>query len=607
MLDQEVARNRGYFAYPPSSLFYLGACLHQIGVKHALVDLNFLVLQAIQEGHTDLPGLVKDALREAIKGYNKPLLCVSFMFEATYPAFEMVCRFLKEEYPRLCVAAGGVNATADPDLLFQRNLVDVVFCNEGEQVVAAFYQFLRGQTREVPMNMVFKDVAGNLRRTPLVSGGPVEVDITSEFELVPIRSYYKVGSLSSLSRMNGLDIPFGTILAKRGCRAFCAFCGVRNFNGKGVRLRDARAVVDEMSVLRGKYGIEHFDWLDDDLLSDKKETLKLFNEISARLPGITWAANNGLIATAVDREIFDAMRRSGCIGFKVGLESGNTEMIKKIHKPTSVKQFLNFAELAQDYPDIFVSINFILGLPEERFEQMLDSLLVAVRSRLNWHNFYMYQHLKNTEFYIAYGGLGDNYINKEHGKENSGPTLGGLKAIGKDSLHIFINPVRGGAFKGFGLDADMPTGYDIFSIDPKLVPPRTWVREIWFTFITVANFLANPCIHDDDETRLKGMIRWLNVLAMAYPHDPMMAALRYFLMHKSASYSKAELDKARMKAKELIDASDYWQFRDQQFGFSSFLDNVAPRFPGKFRYLSDMQKGGIALAPDVFDVTNHES
>jgi len=323
-----------------------------------------------------------------------------------------------------------------------------------------------------------------------------------------------------------------------------------------VRLRDANTVVDEMVVLREKHGIEHFEWLDDDLLNDKKETLKLFNEIARRLPGITWAANNGLIATAVDRELFDAMRRSGCIGFKVGLESGNKEMIKRIHKPASVKQFLNFAQLAQDYPDIFVSINFILGLPEERFEQMLDSLLVAVRSRLSWHNFYIYQHLKNTEFYIAYGGLGDDYINKEHGKENSGPALGGLKAIGKDSMHIYINPVRSGAFKSFGSDPDLPTGYDIFAIDPKCVPLRTWVREIWFTFITIANFLTNPCIHDDNEARLKVMIRFLDVIGMADPHDHMMVGLRYFLLHKSGDFPKAQLEKARSKAKRLIDESE---------------------------------------------------
>ncbi|MFI5349306.1 MAG: B12-binding domain-containing radical SAM protein [Elusimicrobiota bacterium] len=599
ILDAQVARNRGYFAYPPSSLLYLGACLRELDVKHSIVDLNYAVLRAVQEGHPDLRALCREKLREAAAQYEKPLLCVSFMFEATYPAFEFVCKFLRSEYPGLCIAAGGVNATADPDILLDRGLVDVVFCNEGEQVLDGFYRFVRGQTREIPVNIVFRDEAGKVQRTPLFSGGPVEIDIKPEYDLIPVHDYHRAGSLSSLSRMNGLDIPFGTILAKRGCRAFCAFCGVRNFNGKGVRLRGAKEVVDEMTLLHEKYGIDHFDWLDDDLLNDKKETLALFHEISERLPGITWAANNGLIATAVDRDLYEAMRKSGCIGFKVGLESGNDEMIKRIHKPSSVKQFLNFAKLAQDFPDIFVSINFILGLPEERFEQMRDSLLVAVRSRLNWHNFYMYQHLKNTEFYIAYGGLGDDYINKEHGKENSGPTLGGLKAIGKDSLHLYINPVRGGAFNNLGKDKDLPTGYEIFDIDPKLVPPRTWVREIWFTFITIANFLTNPCIKGHDEVRLKGMIRWLDVLGMAYPQDPMMAGLRYFLMEKSAAYPKAQLEEARSKAKALIDQSDYWQLRDRQFGFSSFLDRAAPELPAKLKYIADLQEGDISVEPIV--------
>ncbi len=199
-------------------------------------------------------------------------------------------------------------------------------------------------------------------------------------------------------------------------------------------------------------------------------------------------------------------------------------MLKRIHKPTNVDQFLKFARLAKDYPEIFVSINFILGMPEERFEQMRDSLDLAVRSRCHWHNFYIYQHLKNTEFYIAYGGMGDDYVSKDHGRENTGPLFKTQTEGTSEERGLNLNPVRGGKFMDYQA-GDAPTGYDVFEIEPTLVPPRAWVREVWFTFNTVANFLLNPAVTSESEVQVRDMIRWLDVLGRAYPQDASMACL----------------------------------------------------------------------------------
>lgn len=594
LLDPAVAGNRGYFAYPPSSLLYVGAQLTALGVPHRIVDLNHVVLAAAQGPAEDLRERCRQALRAAIGDERRPLLCVSYMFESTRPALEFVCRFLRAEYPEGCQVLGGVSATSDPALLVREGLAHLVVSHESERALPELYAFARGAADgSLPVNLTFAAEDGTVRQTPHVAGGPVEVDIRPEYALTSVGEYQRVGSLSTLSRMNGPDVPFAAVLAKRGCRASCAFCGVRSFNGRGVRLRSGSAVVDEMSFLRERFGVEHFDWLDDDLLQDRRATLHLFEEMARRLPGITWAANNGLIATAIDRELFEAMRRSGCIGFKVGLESGNPEMIHRVHKPSGVKGFLRFAALAQDFPEIFVSVNFILGLPGERFEQMRDSLRTALRSRLSWHNFYMYQHLKNTELYREYGSLEDR-IDAEHGRENSGPALGGLKAIGKDALHLYINPVRSGAFQVADEEPDLPSGYGVFDIPPTLVPPRTWVREIWFTFVTLANFLANPCLHTRSEVRLRQMIRWLEVIGMAYPQDPMMAALRYFLMDRLGEAGLAAVERQRSHAHTLLGASSYWQLRDRQFGFSAFLDRAEPVLP---RIVTDLAvpSGAAAL------------
>ena len=50
LLEAAVAQNRGYFAYPPASLFYLGAALDSLGVENRLLDLNYVTLDAAQKG-----------------------------------------------------------------------------------------------------------------------------------------------------------------------------------------------------------------------------------------------------------------------------------------------------------------------------------------------------------------------------------------------------------------------------------------------------------------------------------------------------------------------------------------------------------------------------
>jgi radical SAM superfamily enzyme YgiQ (UPF0313 family) len=583
-LNKEVADTRGYFAYPPTGLLYLSAFFRSQNIPCEIVDLNFAMLKATQEGEADLEALWKKKIDDAIGRHKKPFVGISFMFEATRAAFEDVCRYVRSTYPDLFVANGGVNATADPEELLRAGFANMVFRNEGEQSLDAFYQFARGESNSIPPNLVFLNKDKELRETTVRSGGPVELDIKREYEEIPTKDYHSVGCLSNFSRINGLDIPFGTVIAKRGCRARCAFCGVRNFNGKGIRLRGVTEVVDEMQHLHDKFGVRHFDWLDDDLMFDRKETLKLLVEIKKRLPNITWAANNGLIPAAVTEDLFEAIAQSGCVGFKVGLETGSPEMLHRVHKPTNIPNFLKFSKRAEKHRDVFVSVNFILGLPEERFGQMLDSMKVAVQSRLHWHNYYIYQHLKNTEFYIAYGGLGDAFKVKEHGKDSQSPTFEAPKdSEGKGEVS-FINPVRDGKFESFEDSGDVPTGYGVFDIPLDKVPPRSWVNEIWFSINTVVNFILNPCVSGDSEVMLKQMIKWLEVLSTAYPQDAVMKSLQFYLMDRSGDFSKAEIASVREKALELS-KSKYWTHRDKQFGYTAFLDKVQPELPEKLKYL----------------------
>ncbi len=560
LIEPEVARSRGYFAYPPHALFYLAATFRGLGIETRLLDLNFVTLDAAQRGKDAVSPAWEAALDESLAAFERPVVCVSLMFDNTYAEFTRVCRRIRELKPKAAILAGGVAASADPEKILDDGLADLVFCHEGESGIESFYAWHRGERRSGPLNIAFKDVDGHHRQTPMHSGGAVDLDIRDELAKVPMALYHRQGSLSNFSRMNGIYVPFATVLSRRGCRARCSFCGVRNFNGKSVRVRDNEGVVKEMEKLRKEHGVRHFDWLDDDLLYDRDGIIELFDMIAERLPDVTWAANNGLIASAIKPEVLRAMERSHCIGYKIGLESGNPDVLKAIHKPASLDTFFAFAELAQDYPSMLVAVNFIMGFPGERFHQMLDSFRVSVKARLDWQNFYVYQHLKNTELYKAVGGTSGGVVETEQGK---------------DGQHVSFNPVRAGQFKK-AKASQLAEGYDIFELDTAIEPTRPQLREIWFAFNTVANFLKMPALDTGSDVRLRQAVRWMEALQHAYPEDALMASTLYALQARLGEMKKDGLAKLKDAARAKLARSDYWQRRDKTFGFSAFLDDARP-------------------------------
>lgn len=571
LIEHAVARNRGYFAYPPQGLFYLSAEFRELGLETAIVDLNYEMLRAAQTEAADIDMAWKDALDETLATFDQPFICISFMFDATYSQLVEVSEHIRATRPGLAIAVGGVAATADPDRILKLGMADFVFANEGEMPLAAFYNFIRGKLASLPPNLSFLDTNGEVVSTPKITGSKIDADLRAEYDKLPLFDYCNVGSLTNFSRMRGVDVPFATIISRRGCRARCTFCSVRNFNGKSVRIRDTDNIIDEMLYLRENFGIEHFNWLDDDPLYDRDAARELYEKMAERLPGITWDANNGMIASSVTPDLLEALEKSGCIGFTVGLETGNPEILRKIKKPASIERFREFATMTKDFPKLFYTINFILGLPEERIEQALDSFKLALNVKLNWNNFFLFQPLKNTDIHKAYGGMEDNITEDE---------------LIRRGTTVNFNAARSGKAQQMLPKEGVLTGYDIFDLDPKLVADKEQRTEVWFTFNYVVNFLRNPALTSGKEDVIRLAVRWFSALGQAYADNPSIDCMSYFLRKRIGEDDAETLQGFRDAAARKFAASGYWRIRDEQFRFTTLLDGKIPDLdPRAARYI----------------------
>jgi radical SAM superfamily enzyme YgiQ (UPF0313 family) len=564
VISQSIAENLGYFVYPPHGLLYLSAVLENNGVSSRIADLNRSVLIAGQDGGKNITRAWQAEVQEAIAVYERPLVAISFMFDSTRAQLNEVMAFVKKTHPKLCVVVGGVAATGDPEAVLRTGHGDIVFHNEGEGPLIGFFDLINNSRAKIPDNISFLAKDGSLRQSNIVSGGEVDFDIREQYKKIDVGQYHKAGSLNNFSRMRGTDVPFATVLSRRGCRANCTFCAVRNFNGRSVRVRQVPGVIEEMEFLWHNHGVRHFEWLDDDLLYDRNKSLNLFNEISTRLPDATWCANNGLIAAAISEELLEAMEKSGCQGFTVGLETGNAEMLRKVRKPASLERFAKFSDMSKKFPKIYYIVNFILGLPDERFSQMLDTLAVGAKAELDWINFFTYQPLKNTDAYLAYGGM----------------DLQNYEDIIQRGTTINFNPVRDGAFMEIGEKLGIARAYDIFDLEADLIPSREQVKEVWFTFNAICNFLRNPALFTTSYERVRNTVRWLEALQQAYADNPTITCVLYYLNWRLNETGKLKLEALKDTAKRKFSEQEYWRIRDKTFSVKSFLDkDISPLDP----------------------------
>ncbi len=547
--DVLVARNKGYYAYPPVGLLYLAATAKKVNpsIDIKIIDLNYELLRHAHDEEFSYKHW-QEIVSRTIEQCKEAHVGITYMFSATKSCFVDVARYVRENYPKIPLLAGGVQATYDYKEILKEGHADIVFRKEAELQFKSFMEScFSGKVISVPNGIAIslEDKVYELGEN--TEEVPIDEDIREFYSLIPVENYHRYGSLAAFSRYNGEDKSFATVLSNRGCRARCTFCTVRDFNGFGVRQRSVRSVIDEIKFLVKEKGIKQIDWLDDDLLWNPSRAVELFNGLSTEVPEIEWICNNGLIAAAITDEIMYSMVKSGMKAFKIGIESGNDKILKDIKKPTTKPKLREKSELFKRYPEVFVSANFIVGFPNETFAQMMDTYNFANELKWDWSSFYICQPLKGTEMFSAFQALGDERVDV-------------------DSYDRTLNPGKAAARGEFGYQFDknreqIRTGKDVFNIPEDSVPSQEQIKEIWFTFNLMTNFFQNYNFTSDG--RVDKMIRWFDSIYQAYPYDASMCAALVRGYTISGDNKNAGFYKRRFY--QLLDESAYWRRRAEEF------------------------------------------
>ncbi len=598
----KTAQARGYFAYPPKGLQSLLLVAEKCGVDATILDANFQLLRrlsTIKEGEPfDLCQLLRDIIDEHLDAHPEasivgvgPGVNIPNIFKTKNHPYLETIKYLAEKKKYL-VLTGGAIATVERRNLLNLELVQFVFRGEAECKFKYFLEslFNGGSVQETP-GIFFQHKGSVYETTGIPDIVNPDIDFIPSYKQIPIEQYCEVGCVSPFSRMLGNHKKYATVQLVRGCRGRCTFCELRDFRGDKINTADAQTNLAEVDYLVRQRGIRHIEWLDDDFLARRSVAARVLNGIvDAGYPDFTWAENVGIITGSLDREILKLMVKSGCVGFRIGIETGNREVLKKSKKPASMRKFLEVADLLKEFPSLFVVGLYMMGFENETYRQIYHTIGLAKRMNVSWSSISVLQVTTETNLEKTPGIMGEwkddhQYDLEKTTAEKLSNPLDYSPSFSR-ALHE-EEAVKAGVMFG---------GRDLMNLPLDQVHSRDLLPEIWFAFNMIMNFVDNKNLKNGGNP--SHFIQWVKGLQESYPDHASMSLflfLGHTIMGKEAM-ARVQFDRTL----GLLEKSSYWRKRFEQYDLRRIVENP-PRSESEVQKVLASIKEGYHMNNCVVD------
>ncbi len=171
-------------------------------------------------------------------------------------------------------------------------------------------------------------------------------------------------------------LALGLVEATRGCRFNCEFCSIQTVFRRSHTTRPLEDILAEVEELRDRALVF---FVDDNLGADLERGKEILQGL---IPlNIRWVSQVSINA-AHDEEFLDLMRRSGCRGVLIGLESLNPENLRRMNKAFNLAWGSYESAVANLYRHgIRLYVTFMFGYDEDTMASFADSVRFAVDHR----------------------------------------------------------------------------------------------------------------------------------------------------------------------------------------------------------------------------------
>lgn len=315
----------------------------------------------------DLSGKIWKEIELTIAEYNPAVVGISAN-SANFKSALNVAKLAKKINKQTVVMMGGPHPSMVRADLLNYPEIDIGVIGEGEITVTEFLNAMETQKK-------FDDIHGIIyRRDGQVIENPTRQFITN-LDSLCFPHEYAPEILKDFHKYP--IIAFENIFATRGCPNNCLFCGSRNVWSRKVRFRSPENVVEEIRSLQ-KIGVKtvHFD--DDTFGVTEQYRNDLCNALIQHCPGLEWTCE--MPVQMVTEENISLVKSAGCVAIKIGIESGNNEILSAIRKNITIEEALAACELIKKH-GLTLFAFFIVGFPQDTEDTLRDTVRAMKASK----------------------------------------------------------------------------------------------------------------------------------------------------------------------------------------------------------------------------------
>ncbi|NLI76247.1 MAG: B12-binding domain-containing radical SAM protein [Candidatus Riflebacteria bacterium] len=243
-----------------------------------------------------------------------------------FPFVQRLVQGIRQEMPGVKVVLGGVHPSVRPGEAAA--IADAVVMFEGEET---FAELLRAMVDGDPgrwpaiRGLAYRDAEGRFCQNPRRERiGDLDRLPFPALDLLDIHAYDM-----PLHVLGGERLP---IIASRGCPYDCSFCVSPVLWERKVKWRSAANVLAEMQEIGRKYGIRFFHFWDDNFTLGREFVREFCTRVLEAGMDIKWVCLDRAEHLVRNADLLPLMKRAGCVGIEIGMESANPDTYLFINK-----------------------------------------------------------------------------------------------------------------------------------------------------------------------------------------------------------------------------------------------------------------------------------
>lgn len=260
----------------------------------------------------------------------------------------------------------GPHVSALPEEALKKDVIDYVIRGEPE---LTSYELLcaigSGSDIGKVRGVVYRDESGKVVTN---EARPLIADIDS----LP----YPTRDESSMQKYSVPGFPSQVVFiyGSRGCPYKCNYCLWPQvmFQPGSYRPRSAEKIVEEMAWVLTRFpGTGSFFFDDDTFNIGRDRMLKFAQELNSRNIRIPWGVNAR--ADNLDGELLLKLKKAGLFNLRIGIESGDREVLKMCGKGIDLDEAAKNLRIAHKL-NIAIHLSFMVGLAEESWESVKNTV-----------------------------------------------------------------------------------------------------------------------------------------------------------------------------------------------------------------------------------------